>query len=482
MKKSVSQNSEQNPASEASPSVNQDSTWTKGDISIRKGTGNVLLIAPHGHPDNDGRTYSITRMVAESVDSYAIVNKTYRKPPFIKNDDGTYYRDENGKKVRHDPNKKKKWLNLNRKNQVHKYLKAEFEVPLLHTVNEIIKECGNALIIWIHGMNDMNLNPKNTEGNATGMDALIGIGQGNQDSLTAKSNTVEKLISALQSNPAKAINTALAKRGSDYCGWHKNIMNQFFVGKKYSLDKVESIQIEIRRKGFRETANYKNTAKALSDAISKLVIRPDTESEQTALDSADQRDSMPQVQVREIDLENGQFMSRLDDIASETAEFKRLVDSIKRHGILNPVIVRRRNDTDGKPYQLISGFRRMAALQASLPTKGRTIATVPGRVLDDSVSDDEAYQISFTENLARQDLSLWEIAQACARIKEEKLAEGEMSKGQIEKHLAELIQKDARTVRRYLKLSSLKNEYYHRGRPYRLHYPDNRLGHRQKRS
>ena len=76
MKKSVSQNSEQNPASEAAPSVNQDPTWTKGDISIRKGTGNVLLIAPHGHPDNDGRTYSITRMVAESVDSYAIVNKT----------------------------------------------------------------------------------------------------------------------------------------------------------------------------------------------------------------------------------------------------------------------------------------------------------------------------------------------------------------------------------------------------------------------
>ena len=70
-----------------------------------------------------------------------------------------------------------------------------------------------------------------------------------------------------------------------------------------------------------------------------------------------------QIQVDEIDLENGQFMSRLDDIASDTAEFKRLVDSIKRHGILNPVIVRKRSDTDGKPYQLISGFRRMTALR-----------------------------------------------------------------------------------------------------------------------
>ena len=53
---------------------------------------------------------------------------------------------------------------------------------------------------------------------------------------------------------------------------------------------------------------------------------------------------------------------------------------------------------------------------------------------------------------------MWEIAQACAEIKKQKMAEGNMSQGQIDEHLAELIQKDARTVRRYLKLASLDNE------------------------
>jgi hypothetical protein len=53
MKKPVSQHSEQNPASEAAPLMKEDSLWTEGDIPIRAGNCNVLLIAPHGHPDND---------------------------------------------------------------------------------------------------------------------------------------------------------------------------------------------------------------------------------------------------------------------------------------------------------------------------------------------------------------------------------------------------------------------------------------------
>jgi hypothetical protein len=113
---------------------------------------------------------------------------------------------------------------------------------------------------------------------------------------------------------------------------------------------------------------------------------------------------------------------------------------------------------DDKPYQLISGFRRLTALRASAHDKDFAAISVPARVLNDSVTDDEAYQISFAKKLARQDLCLCEIAQACTKIRDQKISEGGMSKGQIEKHLAKLIQKDARTVRRYLKLSSLKNE------------------------
>ena len=447
MKKSVSQTTEQNPASKAAPSIIPDSPWTEGDLSIRTGNCNVLLIAPHGHPKNDEKTCDITRLAADELLSYAIVNKTYRKP-FRKK----------GSKRPAQPNKSDKEINLNRQNQVQAHLESDFEKPLLNIVEEIIREFGKALVLWIHGIGDGNLIPENSEENSQDIDALIGIGQGQPNRLTAYKKTINRMSSALKTDPHNPLKAALASIGSHYCGQHENIMNQYFRNKGYSKQKVESIQIEIGKNGFRETGNFQGTAMALANSLIGIALRSDTESEQTALDSADQKDSMPQIQVSAIDLENEQFMSRLNDITSEKIEFRRLVDSIKRHGILNPIIVRRRSDTDGKPYQLISGFRRITALRASLHRKDLAAATIPARVLDDSVSDDEAYQISFTENLARQDLSLWEIAQACAEIKKQKMAEGNMNQGQIDEHLAELIHKDTRTVRRYLKLSSIVNE------------------------
>ncbi len=126
---------------------------------------------------------------------------------------------------------------------------------------------------------------------------------------------------------------------------------------------------------------------------------------------------------------------------------------------MNNIIVRKWTSHDGKPYQLISGFRRIAALK-SVKDDPAVFEDEPiwARVLDATVSNDDAYRISFTENLARKDLSLWEIAQACAEIKRQKETKGGMNSGDIEKHIANLIQKDDRTVRRYLKLASIQDD------------------------
>ena len=59
---------EQNPASIPVPNKNTDSPWTEGDIPIRTGNCNVLLIAPHGHPKNDEKTYEISRMADDELD------------------------------------------------------------------------------------------------------------------------------------------------------------------------------------------------------------------------------------------------------------------------------------------------------------------------------------------------------------------------------------------------------------------------------
>lgn len=441
-----------NPSSQdaaAEPAL--PSAWTEYEIPRRKGNCKILLIAPHGHRKNDGRTYSITRLAADTLDSYAIVNKTYRKPPVDIN--------ENGKRVRHTPDKSKKWVNLNRKNQVEPHLEAEFKEPLIGTVDEIIQRYGNAIVIWIHGIDDNNLTPANTEGDRRGMDALIGIGQGEPNRPTANKKTVEKLIKCLSSNSAKPIKAALAKKGSDYCGWHENIMNQFFRD-DYGRDKVESIQIEIKKTGFRESGKHAaTTAEAIADAIATMTDqKPQDKTEQSSSDSAVQNATIQEIKAGEIDFNDGQFKSRIDEIDSNSVEFYQLVESIRKNGILNNIIVRKRSSNDGKPYQLISGFRRMIALKAS-KNDPASFEDEPiwARVLDATVSNDDAYRISFTENLARKDLSVWEVAQACAEIKKNMLGSGK-AKGVIEDHIANLIQKNPRTVRRYLKLAAIKNE------------------------
>jgi Predicted transcriptional regulators len=445
MTKPVPVNTEKNPASVSAPSTIQDSPWNESEISFRKGNCNILLIAPHGRAKNDKKTYEITRLAADQLDCYAFVTKIYRKPLKKKGSD-----------ERQPPDKSKKWINLNRMDQVQEHLVSEFEKPLLNTVDEIIKEYGNALVVWIHGIKDKNLTP-NTEGNIPGMDVLIGVGQGNPDKLTAKMGTVDKLIAALQSNSVKPIKAALARSGSNYCGQDENNMNQYFLFKEYSLDKVESIQIEIRDIGFRDNDNFVYTAMALSDSLSGIFFSPPAENKHLILDSAVQKGTIQHIQFDEIDMENLQFMSRLDEINSDAIEFKRLVESVEKDGVLVNIIVRRHSGTDGKLYQLISGFRRMTALKESLSEKDFVNAIVPARILEAAITDEEAYRISFTENLIRKDLSLWEIAQACAGIKK-RMVESGKEKGEINDHIANLLHKGDKTVSRYLKLASIKNK------------------------
>ena len=47
-----------------------ESPWTEGDIPIRKGNCNILVIAPNGHKKNDENTYEIARHIADDLDCY----------------------------------------------------------------------------------------------------------------------------------------------------------------------------------------------------------------------------------------------------------------------------------------------------------------------------------------------------------------------------------------------------------------------------
>lgn len=77
-----------------------------------------------------------------------------------------------------------------------------------------------------------------------------------------------------------------------------------------------------------------------------------------------------------------------------------LVDSIRQHGVLQPLLVR----TAGGGYQLIAGERRLIA------AKKAGLQEVPCRVLD--LTDQQVSEVALEENLKRQDLNVLEKATA----------------------------------------------------------------------
>jgi ParB family transcriptional regulator, chromosome partitioning protein len=93
------------------------------------------------------------------------------------------------------------------------------------------------------------------------------------------------------------------------------------------------------------------------------------------------------------------------DIAG--AEFDELVASIRRHGVLQPIVARPANGG----YQIVAGERRLRAAQAA------GLATIPAVVRE--ISDREALEVALVENLRREDLNAMERARAYLRLTSE---------------------------------------------------------------
>ena len=93
--------------------------------------------------------------------------------------------------------------------------------------------------------------------------------------------------------------------------------------------------------------------------------------------------------------------SNHDQPRSNLGDLSSLVASIKAHGVLEPLLVRRRTDLPG--YELVSGERRLhAALEAGLEE-------VP--CVELNVDDQHALEIALIENLQRKDLDPFEEAE-----------------------------------------------------------------------
>lgn len=116
---------------------------------------------------------------------------------------------------------------------------------------------------------------------------------------------------------------------------------------------------------------------------------------------------------------------------------QRLADSIRQHGVLQPVVVRRA----GSRYQLVVGERRWRATQQA------GLVTIPAVIAE--VDEQDRLELALIENIQRHDLNPIELAHAFLT-----LSEG----GTTQEEIGRRVSLDRSTVANHLRLLELPRE------------------------
>lgn len=118
-------------------------------------------------------------------------------------------------------------------------------------------------------------------------------------------------------------------------------------------------------------------------------------------------------------------------------QIRSLAESIRRHGVLQPVIVRRAGDR----YELVVGERRWRASRAA------GLSTIPAIVAD--VADRSRLEVALVENVQRRDLNPIELAHAFRALGEA---------GATQEEIGQRVGLDRSTVANHLRLLELPSE------------------------
>jgi ParB family chromosome partitioning protein len=123
----------------------------------------------------------------------------------------------------------------------------------------------------------------------------------------------------------------------------------------------------------------------------------------------------------------------------DESALKELADSIRVHGLIQPITVRR---LSAKQYQIISGERRFRA------SKLAGLSEVPAYIR--LADDQQMVEMALIENIQREDLNPLEIANTYGRLKEEfKLTDEQLS---------DRVGKQRSTITNYLRLLKLHDD------------------------
>jgi ParB family transcriptional regulator, chromosome partitioning protein len=140
-----------------------------------------------------------------------------------------------------------------------------------------------------------------------------------------------------------------------------------------------------------------------------------------------------EVEIESIVAGSMQPRTHFDDAGLES-----LAESIRTHGIVQPLLVRR----NGNSYELIAGERRWRAAKLA------GLSRVP--VMVKEVPDDQLLEIALIENIQREDLNPIEEAQAYRKLIE--------SVGLTQEALAARVGRDRSYITNYLRLLRLPDD------------------------
>ena len=227
---------------------------------------NVLLIAPHGVKGDDDNTAELTRLMAEHLGCHAIINSHYKR----------------AKKYKKVVIPADEVVDCNSIKQVRKAgLETDYLELIRATKNSILinNKPNPCYIFYIHGIEDKKIKLK-AYSECPENQILIGIGNrrkgGESPLFCADKVKAEKLAVCL--GTAGGTNTILSEiaSGEKYAGWNPDNLVQLFNNPEdteyYDREHVQSIQLEIQKVGFRDTAdNIAKAATLLSGAIMELL-------------------------------------------------------------------------------------------------------------------------------------------------------------------------------------------------------------------
>ena len=193
------------PTMHVSRQVDEHPGTEKAERKLERiyGVNNVMIIAPHGVYGDDDYAGVVAREMARILKCHAIINEEFSRSEMDLNDVTT--------------------------------LSDEVKKQLLAPMAELPKRYKAPFVVLIHGCTDKG------DGKS---DVLLGYGQGDPSRLTIDSSVFDDIVKAAQKNKIKM---ASAEKDSDFCGWARHNLNQFFGGQ------VRSIQLEIKKTGFRDS-------------------------------------------------------------------------------------------------------------------------------------------------------------------------------------------------------------------------------------